>query len=58
MRRFKGGIGVMVDDLLAAAYTLIVMALLVRFGPAMYFSLTLNHRENVCKMIRVPKPPN
>lgn len=36
--RFKGGIGVMVDDLLAAVYTLIVMALLVRFGPAMYFS--------------------
>lgn len=35
--RFKGGFGVMVDDLLAAFYTLIVMALLVRFGPAMYF---------------------
>jgi phosphatidylglycerophosphatase A len=36
--RFKGGVGVMVDDLLAAFYTLIVMALLVRFGPATYFS--------------------
>jgi phosphatidylglycerophosphatase A len=36
--RFKGGVGVMVDDLLAAFYTLIVMALLMRFGPATYFS--------------------
>lgn len=36
--RFKGGIGVMVDDLLAAIYTLIVMVLLIRFGPAIYFS--------------------
>ena len=36
--RFKGGVGVMVDDLLAAFYTLIVMALIVRFGPATVFS--------------------
>lgn len=33
-RRFKGGVGVMVDDLLAAFYTLMIMALLVRFGPS------------------------
>lgn len=32
-RRFKGGIGVMLDDILAAAYTLLVMALIIRFGP-------------------------
>lgn len=31
--RFKGGTGVMLDDLLAALYTLLVMALLVRFVP-------------------------
>jgi phosphatidylglycerophosphatase A len=30
--RFKGGIGVMLDDLLAAGYTLLVMAIVVRFG--------------------------
>jgi phosphatidylglycerophosphatase A len=30
--RFKGGFGVMWDDILAAAYTLLVMALAVRFG--------------------------
>jgi phosphatidylglycerophosphatase A len=36
--RFKGGVGVMLDDVLAAIYTLIVMALIVRFGPATYFS--------------------
>jgi phosphatidylglycerophosphatase A len=30
--RLKGGIGVMFDDLLAAAYTLLLMALAVRFG--------------------------
>lgn len=36
--RFKGGVGVMADDLLAAFYTLIVMAVLMRFGPATYFS--------------------
>lgn len=33
--RFKGGVGVMVDDLLAAFYTLIVMALLVRVMPGL-----------------------
>jgi phosphatidylglycerophosphatase A len=31
--RFKGGVGVMADDLLAAGYTLLVMALLIHFGP-------------------------
>jgi phosphatidylglycerophosphatase A len=30
--RLKGGFGVMSDDILAAAYTLLVMALAVRFG--------------------------
>ena len=30
--RFKGGVGVMLDDLLAAGYTLLVMALVIRFG--------------------------
>ena len=30
--RIKGGLGVMVDDLVAAAYTLIVIAVLVQFG--------------------------
>ena len=30
--RFKGGFGVMWDDILAAAYTLLIMALAVRFG--------------------------
>jgi len=30
-RRFKGGIGVMLDDMLAAVYTLLVMALLAYF---------------------------
>jgi phosphatidylglycerophosphatase A len=30
--RFKGGFGVMLDDLLAAGYTLLVMAIVVRFG--------------------------
>lgn len=30
--RVKGGIGIMLDDLLAAGYTLICMALLVRLG--------------------------
>jgi phosphatidylglycerophosphatase A len=30
--RFKGGVGVMLDDLLAAGYTLLVMAIVVRFG--------------------------
>ncbi len=32
--RFKGGFGVMFDDLLAAGYTLLVMAILVRVGIA------------------------
>jgi phosphatidylglycerophosphatase A len=32
--RFKGGVGVMLDDLLAAGYTLLVMAILVRVGIA------------------------
>lgn len=32
--RFKGGTGVMLDDLLAAFYTLLVMAFVVRFWPA------------------------
>jgi phosphatidylglycerophosphatase A len=31
-RHFKGGFGVMFDDLLAAGYTMLVMALLVRVG--------------------------
>ncbi|TEA78228.1 phosphatidylglycerophosphatase A family protein [Allopusillimonas ginsengisoli] len=31
-RRFKSGFGVMLDDILAAAYSLLVIALLVRFG--------------------------
>lgn len=31
-RRFKNGFGVMWDDILAAAYSLLVMAVLVRFG--------------------------
>jgi phosphatidylglycerophosphatase A len=31
-RHFKGGFGVMFDDLLAAGYTLLVMAVLVRVG--------------------------
>jgi len=31
-RRFKGGVGVMFDDLLAAGYTLLIMAILVRVG--------------------------
>jgi len=30
--RFKGGVGVMLDDLLAAGYTLLVMAIVVRLG--------------------------
>ena len=30
--RFKGGVGVMLDDLLAAGYTLLVMALVIRLG--------------------------
>jgi phosphatidylglycerophosphatase A len=30
--RFKGGVGVMLDDLLAAGYTLLVMAIVIRFG--------------------------
>ena len=30
--RFKGGVGVMLDDLLAAGYTLLVMAVVVRSG--------------------------
>jgi phosphatidylglycerophosphatase A len=33
--RFKGGFGVMLDDLLAAGYTLLVMALGVRLGVAL-----------------------
>ena len=35
--RLKGGVGVMVDDLLAAGYTLIVMAVLIRLGVPMSF---------------------
>lgn len=31
-RRFKNGFGVMLDDLLAAVYSLLVMALIVRLG--------------------------
>ena len=31
-RHFKGGFGVMFDDLLAAGYTLLIMAVLVRVG--------------------------
>ncbi len=31
-RHFKNGFGVMLDDILAAAYSLLVIALLVRFG--------------------------
>lgn len=31
-RRYKNGFGVMLDDLLAAIYSLLVMALIVRFG--------------------------
>lgn len=30
--RLKGGVGVMVDDILAAGYTLLVMAVLIRLG--------------------------
>lgn len=33
--RMKGGIGVMLDDLLAAGYTLLAMAVLVRLGLAL-----------------------
>lgn len=32
-RKLKGGLGVMVDDVLAAGYTLLVLAVLVRFAP-------------------------
>ena len=35
--KFKGGVGVMLDDVLAAGYTLLVMALLIRFGVPMSF---------------------
>lgn len=31
-RRFKNGFGVMLDDIMAAVYSLLVVALLVRFG--------------------------
>jgi phosphatidylglycerophosphatase A len=31
-RRIKNGFGVMFDDLIAAAYALLAMAILVRFG--------------------------
>jgi phosphatidylglycerophosphatase A len=36
-RRLKGGMGVMADDVLAAGYTLLVMALLIRLGVPMSF---------------------
>jgi len=35
--RLKGGLGVMADDLLAAGYTLLVMAILIRLGVPMSF---------------------
>ena len=35
--KFKGGVGVMLDDVLAAGYTLLAMALLIRFGVPMSF---------------------
>jgi len=31
-RRFHGGFGVMADDIVSAAYSLLVMAILVTFG--------------------------
>ena len=35
--RLKGGLGVMADDLLAAGFTLLVMAILIRLGAPMSF---------------------
>ncbi len=35
--RLKGGLGVMVDDILAAGYTLLVIAILIQFGVTFSF---------------------